>query len=139
MKSLLLFFTCLLSIVTIAQNKTSQYKDQSTQVNLQRNIQIKQDTREQEITIEIDNQTKKIELMIHSSVSLGQLSIEIYDSKGKKQGDFSVGNQLNTNVSEQVEGNITKSLIEPQEGLWKVKIIPIKAKGMVQISTFTFH
>lgn len=76
--------------------------------------------------------------MIDTSVTSGKLTIEIYDSNEKKQGTFSVGTQLNIENSERAQGNINKSLIDPQAGNWKVKIIPINAKGMIQINTASF-
>lgn len=140
-KTILLVFSFLFSIITFAQNDISKteenYINQETQFKLQRDIRIKQDSKEETVIIKIKEQTKKLDLTINSSITTGKLTIEIYNSNGKKQGTFSVGNQLNIDNSEQAQGNITKSLTEPQAGNWKVKIIPVNAKGIVQINTLT--
>lgn len=70
--------------------------------------------------------------MINSSVSNGKLSIEIYNPNNEKQGNYTVGTQIN---SEMVKGRIQKSfhLIDP--GDWKIKIIPSEATGEIFVET----
>ncbi len=132
----------LISLTIFAQkqnNETNKTEiSQSTNFNFQRTIQLDEHKKNEEIIIKIEKQTKKFELMIDTSVTSGKLTIEIYDSNEKKQGTFSVGTQLNIKNSERAQGNINKSLIDPQAGNWKVKIIPIRAKGMIQINTASF-
>jgi hypothetical protein len=139
-KAILLVF--LISLTTFAQkqnNETNKTEiNQSTNFNFQRTIQLDEHKKNEEIIIKIEKQTKKFKLMIDTSVTSGKLTIEIYDSNEKKQGTFSVGTQLNIENSERAQGNINKSLIDPQAGNWKVKIIPINAKGMIQINTTSF-
>ena len=128
-----------LLLAAFAQKKIHKIEsNQATRFNFQRTIRLDQDNKEVEIIIEIEKQTKRFDFKIDTYVSSGKLTIEIYDSNNKKQGIFSVGTQLNTQNGEKAEGNINKSLTEPQAGKWKVKIIPINATGMIQINTATF-
>lgn len=142
MKKRAVLLVFLISLTTFAQkqnNETNKTEiNQSTNFNFQRTIQLDEHKKNEEIIIKIEKQTKKFELMIDTSVTSGKLTIEIYDSNEKKQGTFSVGTQLNIENSESAQGNINKSLIDPQAGNWKVKIIPINAKGMIQINTASF-
>lgn len=142
MKKRAVLLVFLISLTTFAQkqnNETNKTEiNQSTNFNFQRTIKLDEHKKNEEIIIKIEKQTKKFELMIDTSVTSGKLTIEIYDSNEKKQGTFSVGTQLNIENSERAQGNINKSLIDPQAGNWKVKIIPINAKGMIQINTASF-
>jgi|TARA_B110000090_G_C13229843_1_gene388126 hypothetical protein len=142
MKKRAVLLVFLISLTTFAQkqnNETNKTEiNQYTNFNFQRTIQLDEHKKNEEIIIKIEKQTKKFELMIDTSVTSGKLTIEIYDSNEKKQGTFSVGTQLNIENSERAQGNINKSLIDPQAGNWKVKIIPINAKGMIQINTASF-
>lgn len=134
-KTAFLFALCFLfSTIATAQNQ----ENDSTIFNFQRLITLDEHKETEEIIIDIKEQTKNFKLDIETLVSSGKLTIEIYDSTNKKQGTFSVGTQLDLKDSEEAKGNITKSLIEPQPGKWKVKIIPISATGGVKINTITF-
>lgn len=106
-----------------------------TRVNLQRKIRMEHDSKPEEVILSIDDEVDSFELIINSSVSAGNLIIEVYDPKGNKQGTFSGGTQLNARKSEQVSGNISKILKDPESGNWKVNIVPTEATGMVIIQT----
>jgi len=139
MKKRAVLLVFLISLTTFAQKQNNKTElNQSTNFNFQRTIQLDEHKKNEEIIIKIEKHTEKFELMIDTSVTSGKLTIEIYDSNEKKQGTFSVGTQLNIENSERAQGNINKSLIEPQAGNWKIKIIPINAKGMIQINTASF-
>jgi len=136
-KTVLLIYVLFVSLSIFAQNENKQ-TNQTTNFNFQRTIKLEQNSKEEVVVINIEKQTKRFDFKIDTSVSSGKLTIEIYDSNGKKQGTFSVGNQLNLQNAERAEGNINKSLVDPQSGDWKIKIIPIKVDGMIQINTATF-
>ena len=133
-----------------------------TKVELQRTIQLKNDSKTEEIIIDIKPKTLKLAMWINSSVTHGTLTIEVYDPKGTKQGNYTIGTQLISGkyssctndgqpqligkysngqlklISEKkeiVQGNIRKSLVEPQFGKWIVKIIPTDVTGNIRIQT----
>tara|TARA_B100000780_G_C21062545_1_gene427151 strand:- start:464 stop:892 length:429 start_codon:yes stop_codon:yes gene_type:complete len=136
---ILLLFTLLLSIATFAQTQNNQAEsNQATEFKFQRNIQLEDCKKNEEITISIAENTKEFKLMIDTSVSEGKVILEIYDSNAKKQGVFSVGTQMNVQNSELAKGTINKALLEPQAGNWKVKIISTKAKGIITINTLSW-
>jgi len=140
MKQQILLFalTVLLSTSVYSQNqKQNQNKSQSTQFDFQRSIGLDKHTKLETIDITIAENTMHFDLKIETVVTSGKLTIEIYDSNDKNKGTFSVGTQLNTGYQEETLGNITKSLLEPEPGNWKVKIIPINASGVVNIRTST--
>jgi hypothetical protein len=141
-QTILFAFTLLLSLTTFAQaqnNETVKTENrQATEFKFQRHIQLENCKKNEEIIITIAEHTKEFKLMIETSVSSGKLTVEIYDSNNKKQGVFSVGNQLDLEDSEHAQGTINKTLLEPEAGDWKVKIIPANAKGIISINTLTF-
>lgn len=106
-----------------------------TRVNLERKISLESNSKSEDIILNIEENFDRFELVINSSVTAGDLKIEVYDPKGKNQGIFSVGTQLNGEKLERVNGNINKSLKDPQSGHWKVSILPTKATGTITIQT----
>jgi hypothetical protein len=137
-RTILLVLTVLLSITTFAQTQNNETATkQATEFKFQRNIQLEDCKENEEIIISIAKNTKEFKLMINTSVSEGKVIVEIYDSNKKKQGTFSVGNQLNIQNSEIATGTINKAILEPQEGDWKVKIISTRAKGIITINTLS--
>lgn len=106
-----------------------------TRVNLQRIIDLENDSKSKTVLIDIEDDVEMFELMIKSSVVSGKLTIEVSDPKGHRQETFSVGTQLNLEKSERVNGNINKTLNDPQPGNWEVSIIPTNATGYITIQT----
>lgn len=137
--ALSLISALLLCMPVIAQNGNSNFfaKQEETSIGLHRTIKLENDSKLAEITIDIKPGELELNLSIQTMVSEGKLTIEVYDPSNTKQGSFTVGTQLDFEKKEIVRGNITKSLTEPLEGNWKVKIIPSNATGRVEIQTFT--
>lgn len=134
----LIICALIFSLTVFGQNQEKDLaspKDSETKVNLERTIMLEKDSKPEEIIINIKQKTQRFELMINSSVSYGKLTIEVFDPNDTKQGNFTVGTQLNSQKKEMVNGNIRKSLNEPQIGNWKVKIIPSDATGQIRIQT----
>lgn len=104
-----------------------------TNVNLVRTIQLDKDSKTEEVFIEVKPKTQKLQLQINSNIWSGKLTIELYDPGDVKQGNFSIGTQLNSDKKEMVNGNITKVVTEPQAGKWKIKIIPADASGTIRV------
>ncbi len=110
-------------------------KNSQTSVDMARTIRLEDDSNAEDIFIEIKEKTQKLQLEISCSVKGGKLTIELYDPNGIKQGNFTIETQLKSEKEEKVNGNISKSIIEPQFGKWWVKIIPIEVTGDVKINT----
>lgn len=147
--TILLAFGLLLSLTSFAQtrnkhvNKTQNKQvnktqsKQATQFKFRRNIQLEAAKKNEEVIISIAEHTKQLQLQIDTSVSAGKVTIEVYDTNDKRQGTYSVGTQLNLENSEHTSGTINTDLLEPEAGNWKVKIIPVNAKGIITIHTQT--
>lgn len=134
------FIVCVffVSLSTMGQNQKTDdtsVKKSETKVDLQRTIRLEKNSKSEEIIIEIKQETKRFELFIQSTVNNGKLTIEVYDPNDTRQGNFTVGTQLNSEKKEVANGNIRKSLVEPQAGKWKVKIFPVEASGNINIRT----
>lgn len=137
-KSFLVIISLFIATFAFAQGQSNE-TTQETGFEFERNIRLEKHSKEETITLSIVKDTKAMELKITSLVFAGKLTIEIYDSNNKKQGRFSVGTQLNIKDAETAKGKITKSLIEPEVGDWKIKIIPENADGQIKIQTMTYH
>jgi hypothetical protein len=140
-RTTLFAITLLLSFTTFVQAQNNQTikteKRQATEFKFLRSIQLEDCKKNEKVIITIAKHTKEFKLMIETSVSSGKLTIEIYDSNDKRQGNFSVGNQLGFENSEHAQGWINKSLTAPEAGEWTVKITPTNAKGIILINTLT--
>jgi hypothetical protein len=140
-QTILFTITLLLSFTTFVQAQNNQTikteKKQATEFKFLRSIQLEDCKKNEKIIITIAEHTKEFKLIIETSVSSGKLTVEIYDSNDKRQGNFSVGNQLGFENSEHAQGWINKSLTAPEAGDWIIKIIPTNAKGIILINTLT--
>lgn len=104
-----------------------------TEVELERIIILEKNSQTEEVILDITQKTYQLELQILSSVSNGKVLIEFYDAKETKQGNFTVGTLLNSEKKEMVHGRIRKSILLPQPGKWKIKIVPMDATGEIKI------
>ncbi len=129
----------LFSITTFGQSQESKSTSskssgtaQRDKVDSQRIIRLEKDSKPKEIIITIKKRAREFNIMISSSVTHGKLSIEIYDPNNEKQGNYTVGTQIN---NEMVKGRIQKSLNLVDPGDWKIKIIPSEATGEILVET----
>jgi hypothetical protein len=84
-----------------------------------------------------------LNLKITSTLFAGDLTIEFYDPKGEKQGNFSIANQailqkpdsIKRPLNETVRGEITRNFENPGKGEWVVKLIPKNASGFLEINS----
>jgi len=139
-KTVYLSFCFLLLSLSIWGQEQGNYVSVSSasansETKLDTTITLNYVSKQEDILVKIEKQTKSLELMISSSVNAGNLTIKVYDPNGNEEGNFSVGSQLDSEKSKSSNGTICKSLNEPQAGNWRVKIIPIKAKGIIRIQT----
>lgn len=121
-----LFIALFISQLTFSQNTRFE-------INRSINFHPKKDIEPTNIIIKVDKQTVNFFLDISCKVRLGGLTVEIYDPKGEKQGEFSIESQMDKklpltgsdeNEREIVNGNISKQINEPIKGDWFVKLIP---------------
>lgn len=139
-----LMFCLLLSVTVWGQTQEiskETFTDRDTgetlihHVILHRAIELENDSKAEDISIDLTGDIKRFMFAITTSISAGKLTIEMYDSKGEKQESIAVGSQLNFKKSEIVNGSISKELKEPQPGKWTIKIIPTNATGKIKIQT----
>ena len=136
-------FVIILSIFLITpftginQTKESIKTQESNSLNLERSILLSPDSKTEEITIDIKSGSQRFDLLVKGSISDGKESVEIYDHQNTKQGDFIVETQAESAQKEIATGNFRKSLFEPEQGTWTIKIIPLKATGTINIKSKT--
>ncbi|WP_299334504.1 hypothetical protein [uncultured Psychroserpens sp.] len=118
----------------------SAFAQQSTEFSMTRNLGFKESSKVQTVDIKISEGTSALRLDIKCGVRKGDVTIEIYDPEGTKQGEFSVesieteddGSLFNM-LKKGVEGQINKFIKNPQSGTWTIKFIPKNSTGSVKI------
>ncbi len=112
-----------------------------TNFSLERDIFFRGDSENKEIKVDVSD-NNIINLAIKSVLTQGEIKVEIFDQKGKKQGNFSVECQIATlnrkernmfQSIEKVTGNYSKMTRTSESGTWIIKITPKNAMGNVNI------
>ncbi|WP_299114507.1 hypothetical protein [uncultured Winogradskyella sp.] len=129
-----LSFFLLFTLGVFAQSQ-STHQCNSTTSN--RNIELEGSSDTENIKIEVDKDVNKIHIGVSSTIKSGYLTVEVYDPKGNKKGNFSVESQIKPGdkKKELVCGQMQKQIDEPIEGTWIVKLIPRDAVGTISIHT----
>jgi len=121
-----------------------------TNFAVSRSILLDGESEKQEIILPVSEKNGSFNLTVSSKIYQGELTIEVYDPKGEKQGNYTVGCQLYTTIQknnngqeekssgktwtnkEIVNGRIDRKIINPIVGNWIVKIIPNRPKGSLK-------
>ena len=142
--SLILFIALNCSFIGVSQNSFS----------LTRDIELSEkDSREQTITIDVNEDTAQLFIMINCKISKGSVSVKIFNPSGERKGVFDIKSEFNdgetkTNKTigivdgndpekhqEIVQGSINKTANQPEQGKWLIKIAPIASSGELEINT----
>ena len=105
-------------------------------------IQFQVQTENSEIELPVFQQGS-LTLMITANILEGELTIELYDAKGEKQGSLFIPNQVLQTKPDTIEKPITwyvkreisKKFDNPVKGEWTVRIIPRNAGGFLEINS----
>jgi hypothetical protein len=82
-------------------------------------------------------------VMITANIFEGELTIELYDAKGEKQGSLFIPNlvppikpdSIEKPITWSVKKEISKEYDNPANGEWTIRIIPKNAGGFVDINS----
>jgi hypothetical protein len=105
-------------------------------------IQFQVQTENSEIKLPVFQQGS-LTLMIRATIIEGELTIELYDAKGEKQGSLFIPNQvpltkpdtIEKPISASMKKEISKKFDNPIKGEWTVRIIPKNAGGFLEINS----
>jgi hypothetical protein len=105
-------------------------------------IQFQVQTENSEIKLPVFQQGS-LTLIIRATILEGELTIELYDAKGEKQGSLFIPNQvlltkpdsIEKPINESVKKEISKNFDNPVKGEWTVRIIPKNAGGFLEINS----
>ena len=82
---------------------------------------------------------------IDGDINSGKVLIEIFNPKGKKEGDLSLEHQKESvfkrknKFTGSTSGSLNKTINTPEIGTWLVKVTPEKTKGNISISVAQFE
>ena len=137
MKNAIKLFTCLVVFVAMSTYSDAQQNSQKccNSISLERSIKFEGSSDTEEITIEVNEDIKMMHLGVNGIISSGQLTVEVYDPKGDKYGNFSIESQIKSNDKkrEKVCGQMQRQIEKPMKGKWVVKLIPVKVSGDISI------
>lgn len=77
-------------------------------------------------------QVGNLNMVIESNIKEGELTIELYDPQGEKQGNFTIGSPTFSS-KESIRGSVSKKITNPLKGEWIVKFITKNASGVTEI------
>ena len=119
----------------IAQNNNSHHNNNCSTIS--RNIQLDGSSKIEEIKLDVAEDISCLQIAVNSTIKSGSLTMEIFDPKGDKQGNFSVESQINSssssNAKELVCGQLNKTIKEPMKGKWIIKLKPKNVTGDITI------
>ena len=125
---LVLAFLITSPLVTLAQQDC-------TSISQNRTIELDGGSDREEVKLTVEEDVKQLHLAISSTISSGELTVEIFDPKGNKQGYYSVESQSSSSAKrkESVCGQMHKEISDPQAGDWIIRLKPKKVKGQISI------
>ncbi len=142
-KSIKTFLRILLFVVI----GTSVYSQGQTDFRFQNQVKYNEASKPSDMKIEVTSDKCQFEINVNCNLKKGDLKIEIYDEKGKKQASFSTGGEVdkkNTTGENEISQSYreSKTITETQKavsgrlvrdiasiGIWTVRIIPSNATG----------
>jgi len=114
--------------------------------DVQKQIKLNNESEMQEIILPVKDSVNSLTILVQSNIQVGDLTLEILDPKGDKHGYFSIGSQLSTPIKnkskyqgksgyysnpDKANGSLSRTINKPQEGDWKIKILPKDATGTI--------
>ena len=115
----------------------SGWSQQCSSMTTSRNIEFDGDSKKEEMKVSVTEDNDKLCFGISSMLNSGDLTVEIFDPNGDKQGYFSIEGQSASKAKkgDMVCGQMNKEIKDPMKGDWVVKMLPKKASGKITIHT----
>jgi len=128
----------ILGILVFLVMATSLYSQEETMFSVQSKIELNGSSEPSDMKIEVTIDKCHFDINVRCVITQGELKIEIYDEKGKKQGSFSTGGlaenkvvksdpDLKKETVKKVNGVVVKE--NASVGTWIVRVIPTNATG----------
>jgi len=128
-------------ILFMAPIAIAQHENHCSNSNTSRSIELNDSSSNKVVKVEVKDNSKHLMIGVNSTITSGSLTMEIFDPKGNKQGNFSVESMMSSNSNskgknkETVCGQLNKSFKDPMKGDWTVKLKPKKVSGKIQINS----
>jgi hypothetical protein len=142
-------FALLLTLTTVSYTD-GQVDSLKQKIYSMNSVKLNGETDIKEIRLPLRDSLSFVNITIFSIIGSGELSVEIYDPIGVRQGNFSLSCQNNPELLNKIKGakvsvkeidesdgkamgNLNKTVKNPARGFWITKIRSIGAVGSVQI------
>ena len=127
----------LLPLIFFGQNKTSntlKLKNSTATYFDDKVISFNNDSKTEEIIINVKDKTPVMDLNINGSVSYGTLKLEVFNPNGESVRRVKIKVKLkNPNKNGVSIGEINKFVKNPELGNWMVKLTGVKVTGKINI------
>ncbi len=117
-----------------------------TKVERSNELFFKVESKTSEVQVSVTDEFNFLSLKIECHLTVGELTVEIFNPKGELKGDFTVINNSvvtkgkNTQSKETVAGQIEKHFRTPHTGIWLIRINPKNATGTaVIVNTMVYN
>ncbi len=130
--------TTLIFFLVFGVNGFAQQKGQCCDgISLARSIEFNGSSDTEQIKVEVSEGSKDLTLQVNGTIKSGYLTVEIFDPKGNKKGNFSIESQISSSDTkkEMVCGQMSRQIKDPMKGSWIVKLIPKDVVGDITINS----
>jgi hypothetical protein len=138
----------LISIVIICflSQAAISYGQDSIRMTIKiRQITLKGDSGEQEVSLPLRDSLSYINFEIKAIITSGEVTVELFDPYGEKYGNFSLAGSTNSNNNvdalirgktyfAEASGSLVRYVKLPKRGMWKAKVITKNAVGAVEFN-----
>ena len=137
MRNVIKLFTSLALFILLPNNANAQQysQKQCSGTSMTRTIELDDSSETEKIKIDVAEDTKNLSFNVYGLVKSGSLTVEVYDPKGNKHGNFSVESQIkaSSTAKEKVCGQMQRSIKDPVKGKWVIKLIPKNVTGEISM------
>ena len=116
------------------------FGQEEVKIQKQKSLKFAGESKKAEVIIKSSSEYNYLKIAINCMLEEGDITIDIIDPNGKKQGTFTIKSDKTTNIGskteirEMVSGSMNKVLSEPINGEWIIRAIPSSAKGNAQFN-----
>lgn len=116
------------------------FGQEEVKISKQKHLTFEGESKKAEVIIKATSEYNYLKIAINCMLEEGDITMDIIDPNGKKQGTFTIKTDKTTNIGsktvirEMVSGSMNKVLSEPIKGDWIIKAIPNSAKGKAQFN-----
>jgi hypothetical protein len=124
-----------LGLVAVMVFATLNALAQQTEVSVRRIVELNPKSEAQKILINVEPDIDALHMAVTCRLAYGQVTVELYDPKGKRMGKLSLGGTSTKEKPQEEEGKLDTTIKNPLAGEWKIMVLPVGAKARLNVSS----